>query len=725
MAAAGGVPASAFEIASILIAIAVIVVAARMVGLLFARIGQPRVIGEIAAGIVLGPSVLGAVFPAATDGLFGDIRPTLEVIAKLGLVLFMFLVGLEFDAGLVRGQGRTMASVFAGSLFTPLALGIGVGVLTHATVDPETDRLGYSLFLGAALCITAFPVLARILSERGLAQTPLGALALGCAAIEDVCAWLILAVVVAIVKADGAASFMVTLGLTVGFGALMLLVVRPAMAWVLRRAPRGESGVTAGVLSLILVGVLVSAWATEEIGIHAIFGAFAFGAVLPRDAHLVEEVSLRLEDVVVLLFLPVFFASAGLKTEIGAVDTWPLILAGLLILAVAIAGKFVPVFLAARLNGLPSRDAATLGFLMNTRGLTELVIISVGREIGVVNAPMFAILVLMALITTVMTTPAIDLVRRRTAPVFRPSQAGLAPGDGPRRILVGLDGGPGDAPLTEIAARLAEPTGAALVLARILPTPERLSRRTTAYDAAASREGAVRAAEALAARYRDQGYRVEVVAETVPDVGVGVCRAVERTGADLVLMGYHRSLLGTDVLGGPVGTVLARCPADLAVLIDRDGGAAAMPRGSSILVPYGGGSHERAAVRLAEKLAATGGAPLAVLAADAPAARDLADAGVPGAAVRVAGEAPREDLGRELERAGMLVIGAGQDWALGGGGIGHSRARLISGAVLPVVVVREGAAAADAGIEEWLRRTRQERRTDWLATRTGAAPAGP
>jgi Kef-type K+ transport system membrane component KefB len=721
--AAAAVPSSAFEIAAVLLAIAVIVVAARVVGALFVRIGQPRVIGEIAAGIVLGPSVVGALAPSVTDGLFGDVRPTLEVIAKLGLVLFMFLVGLEFDAGLVRGRGRTLVSIFSGSLFTPFLLGVGAGLVTHATVDPDADLLGYCLFLGAALSITAFPVLARILAERGLAQTPLGALALGCAAIEDVCAWLILAVVVAVVKADGAGSFLVTLGLTAGFALIMLLAVRPALGWVLRRMPRGDGGVNAGALSLILVGVLLSAWATEEIGIHAIFGAFAFGAIVPRDARLVEDVSLRLEDVVILLFLPVFFASAGLKTELGAVDTVPLVLAGLLVLGAAVIGKFAPVFLAARLNGLPPRDAATLGFLMNTRGLTELVIISVGLEIGVVNAPMFAILVLMALITTVMTTPAIDLVRRRTPVVFRPSQAGLAPGEGPRRILVALDGSPGDHGLAELAARLAEPTGASLVLARALVPPERLSRRTTAHDADTTREGARQAAEVLAGGYRQQGYRVEVIAETVPDDGLGLCRLAERTGADLVLMGAHRSLLGTDVLGGAVGTVLTRCPADTAVLVGREDGTLAIPRGRTVLAPYGGGPHERAAVRLAETLAATSGAPLAVLAADAEAGADLTAAGLPAAGIRVAGDAPRRDLDEELARAGVMVIGAGADRALGGG-IGRSRARLVSGAVLPVLVVREGAAGGGPEVEEWLQRTRREQRTDWLATRSGPVPEG-
>jgi Kef-type K+ transport system membrane component KefB len=422
-APAGTVSTTAFDIAKVLVAIAVVIVAARLVGMLFARIHQPRVIGEIAAGIMLGPSLLGAVWPDATDWLFGDVRPTLGVIAQLGLIFFMFLIGLEFDTGIIGGQRRTMGLIFVGSLGTPFILGVTLGFLTHDSVFPETDRLGYSLFLGAALSITAFPVLARILVEKGLASSPVGVLALGCAAIEDVAAWLVLAIVVAIVNADGASSFLLTFGLTALFAVVMLFVVRPAMAWVVRRLPRGEHGISAALLSVILVGVLLSAFVTEEIGIHAIFGAFAFGAILPRDSLLVGDVTLRLEDFTVLLFLPVFFASAGLKTELASIDSPTIALVFGLVLAAAILGKFVPVYLAARSQGIRHDDATTLGLLMNTRGLTELVIISVGQEIGVVNEPMFAILVMMALITTVMASPIIDLIQRRTTPTFRPSQA--------------------------------------------------------------------------------------------------------------------------------------------------------------------------------------------------------------------------------------------------------------------------------------------------------------
>ncbi len=704
-AATGVAPSTApFEIAKVLLAIAVIVVAARLVGSLVARFGQPRVMGEIAAGILLGPSFLGAAFPGITDSLFGDVRPTLEVIAKLGLVFFMFLIGLEFDSSLIRGQGKPLTYVFVGSLFTPLIGGITLGFLTHSTLAPEIDRLGYALFLGAALCITAFPVLARLLQEKRLDKTRVGVIALGCAAIEDVCAWLILAVVVAVVRADGAGSFITTFGLTLVFGAAMYFAVRPALAWVVRRLGTDDA-LSATMLSIVLVGVLLSAWATEEIGIHAIFGAFAFGWVMPRESRLVHGVTLKLEDFTVLLFLPIFFASAGLKTRLASVDSFEILAVGFAILAVAILAKLVPVFVGGRLAGLPKKEAWTLGLLMNTRGLTELVIIAVGKEIGVVNDPMFAILVVVALLTTFMAAPIIEILNRPQQPVFRASHAGLAPGEGPQRVLVALDGSPLDPSLAELAARIAEPTGAALVLSRALEAPERLSRRTTQFGARNAEQDAQGILDRLAERYRGDGFRVETAVETDIDAGLLVCRMAERTEADLVVVGFSRGTLATSPVASDVATILANSPADVAVLVDRSGAGVALERGQTVLVLAGGGAHDRAAIHFAEKLAAVSGSPLRLAARDAAAAEALRAAGAGDEEVVVA--VSEIALAEEVARSGVVVVGAGESWALERVAVAGTRARLVAGVVRPAVIVREGAIATDAALDGWLKRARQ------------------
>jgi Kef-type K+ transport system membrane component KefB len=712
-------PSEAFG--HILFAIAVVVIAARLVGLLVRRLGQPQVMGEIVAGIVLGPSVLGAISGDAQDWLFpSGILPTLNVLAQLGLIFFMFLVGLELDPALMRGRGRTVGYVLPLSLALPFCLGVAIGVGVHGTLAPGIEASSFALFLGTALAITAFPVLARLLAERNLTRTPVGAISLTCAAIEDVCAWLILAVVVALVKASGPEDTLLTLLYTALFAAGMLLLVRPALAWVVARWHRGPT-LGAGLLTLLLAGVLLSAYATDRIGIHSIFGAFLFGVILPRRSELVEEVTLKLEDFTLLLFLPIFFAITGLQTELGTIDSATVAGIALLVLAAAVAGKFVAGLGGGLLSGMPGRDATVLGLLLNTRGLTELVIISIGKDLGVVPDSLFAILVVMALVTTFMAAPLISLVRRVPAPTFRPSQLGLVPGrPTPQRILAALDGSAGDEHLAELAVRLAEPTGARVTLARVLPEPERLSRRTSTWSAQEAEARATSHLAALAAAHRAPGVREATRVATVQDVGLGVCREVEREEADLCLIGWNRALLGVNVLGGAVGTVLERCAADVAVLVDQTSRGLALERGESVLVPYGSGSHDGAALQLAARFAAASGAPLEVLAQDEAAADRARAAGVEAERIRVVDGSPREAIAREIDGAGLLVIGAGEDWALQRQSFGRSRARLVAGVLRPVLVVRRGDASGSEEVEAWLRRARGSGLGDWLATRAGA-----
>lgn len=384
----------------LLLSIAIVIAATRGVGWLVARIGQPRVLGEIAAGILLGPSLVGAVWPEATAYLFpAEVRGGLGAVAQLGLVFFMFLVGLDLDASHLRGQGRRAVVISHTSIVLPFAFGSLLALWFHPRVGGDTPVLSFSLFIGIAMAITAFPVLARILQESGLHCTRIGALALTCAAIDDVTAWCALAAVVAVAGASGWADTAVTVMATAGFVVAMFLVVRPVLARV-------------GAISMpgAVAFALLSAWVTELIGIHAIFGAFLAGFVIPRGRTASNELSTVLEPVTTSVLLPVFFAVVGLSTRFGLLDSverWAIL--GLVVV-VAVAGKLGGSALAARLLGESWNSAVTLGVLMNTRGLTELVILTVGLELGVIDETMFTIMVLMALVTTFMAGPALRLL---------------------------------------------------------------------------------------------------------------------------------------------------------------------------------------------------------------------------------------------------------------------------------------------------------------------------
>jgi Kef-type K+ transport system membrane component KefB len=377
--------------------------------MLLRRVGQPPVIGEVLAGIALGPSLLGQVWPAAADFILpAAVAPALGVIAQLGVILYMFLVGLEMNHEMIRDRAATTIWVSHTGMVVPFLLGAGLALVLYPRLSSTSVPFtSFALFLGVAMAITAFPVLARILTDRGMQQTPLGAIALGCAAIGDVTAWCVLAFVVGVARARLSNAFL-TLGLTIAYIAFMLTLVRPAVHWLLVRC---DEEVTPGHLAVALAGLLLSALATEAIGVHALFGAFLLGAVIPHDSALARALTARLHDLVTLLLLPAFFAFTGMRTEIGLVggcEGW--LLCGAII-AVATLGKFGGSFVAARLTGLDSRSAAALGLLMNTRGLMELIVLNIGLDMLVISPALFAMMVMMALVTTLATTPLLQWLR--------------------------------------------------------------------------------------------------------------------------------------------------------------------------------------------------------------------------------------------------------------------------------------------------------------------------
>jgi Kef-type K+ transport system membrane component KefB len=400
-------------LASVLLALVVVILAARTVGAVFAWLRQPPVIGEVLAGILLGPSLLGRLAPQVSSYVFPPgMLPTLGVLAQIGVILFIFLVGLELDTGLIRRHSLTAAAISVASMTTAFAGGVALALWLYPRLSTSDVPFAlFALFLGVAMSVTAFPVLVRILTDRGIERTEVGALAISCASVDDAAAWCLLALVSSVSGSRPDAGWW-TVGLSAVYVVFMVAAVRPAVRGVIRRHER--LGVpTQASLGLMVLAMLVSALATERIGIHALFGAFVLGAVVPHDSRLVRELARKLQDLVVVLFLPAFFALTGLRTQLGALDgaaQWGLCLA---ITAVACLGKFGGTTAAARMvSGLGWRDSVALGALMNTRGLMELIVLNVGLERGLISPTLFSMMVVMAVVTTLAAGPVLDGLAR-------------------------------------------------------------------------------------------------------------------------------------------------------------------------------------------------------------------------------------------------------------------------------------------------------------------------
>ena len=541
-------------------------------------------------------------------------QPYLNVIAQVGLVIFMFIVGLELDLNLIRGRERMAAGVSVSSIALPFGLGFGLASIlysSHMHVAGKTiDYLPFAVFLGASMSVTAFPVLARILAERGMYRTTIGALALACAAVDDVLAWSLLAIAVAVVDASGALDFPRIIVEAVGFAALMVLVVRPQLkrlgTWYRR------DGLSPELLAVILVGLFLSAYITEKIGIHQIFGAFLFGAIMPRDdtADMIRDILQRIESLTLLLFLPVFFIVTGLSTNIrniGAQGLWQL----LLILLVACVGKFVGAAVAARAQGLAPREASAIGVLMNTRGLTELVILNVGLAKGVLDPSLFTLLVVMAIVTTVMTEPALRLVypdqllQRDIAEAER-----LAVGDADAfRVLVAVDDPSQAETLADLAAEVAAGVaGASVVLTRFLSASPRFELASGLGGELSEMTASMAELHELTARVEARGVRCTPMSRFSNDIGPDLVAQIDSTDSDVVL-------LALDDTGeiSPVAAAVLRdaLSCDVGLVIGPP--AAGEPSGGPVAVTLVGGLNDGGALELAVRCARSRNMELALV----------------------------------------------------------------------------------------------------------------
>jgi Kef-type K+ transport system membrane component KefB len=597
-----------FSALSLLLAqIAAVLVVSRALGLVTGWMGQPLVIAEVLAGIVLGPSLLGWLWPEAMVSLFPQSSmPVLKMLSQIGLVLFMFMVGLEFDTRLLKGRTHASVVISHTSIIVPFALGAMAGWwLYDGYSSGDVPYLSFVLFLGVAMSVTAFPVLARILSERHLLGSRVGALTLACAAVDDVTAWCILAFVVAVARAQGFSQALWTTVLALAFVLVMLAVVRPFLLRLSARVMSRE-GLTSTVMAAILLLLIVSSTITELIGIHALFGAFLFGAILPKEGRLAEMLAEKLETVAVVLLLPLFFAYSGLRTEIALLSQPQEWLVALGLIGLASLGKFGGSAVAARLTGLRWREASALGILMNTRGLMELIVLNIGLDLGVISPTIFTMMVIMALATTFATTPVLawvypdhELARDRL--VAPPETVPHVPAPFTTMICVSSgDSGPG---LAVVAAALTggQPTRLfALHLRRPSDRPSVELRHAQDHE-----EGPLgpllHHARRLMLEVRPLGF---VSAEPAVDI----CRTAQAKQVSLVLLGAHKPLLLEGRLGGTVSQVAGHAHSTVGVLIDRG-----LTRVERVLVAYAGGAEDVEALRLARRLSAEPGIEISLL----------------------------------------------------------------------------------------------------------------
>ncbi len=395
----------------LLLQILVIIVASRIFSLLLMLLGQQSVIGEILAGIFLGPSVMGLLFPDFFHFIFpANSLGTLQFLSQIGLAFFMFIIGMELDLKIIRSKARDALFVSNVSIAIPFVLGVGLAYYLYADYAPSgVGFLAVCLFIGISVSITAFPVLARILQERNMTKTPVGSMAIVCAATDDVSAWCILAVVIAIAKAGAIASALFTIILAMVFVTLMLLVIKPFLAKVFsKQLSKEDPGKLTVAFSFLTL--LCSAYIAELIGIHALFGSFLAGVIMPQNINFKQKITEKLEDVSVLVLLPIFFAFTGLRTQIGLLNDSHAWVAFGFILLVAVGGKFGGSTFASKFAGQSWKNSIMLGALMNTRGLMELIVLNIGYDLGILSPQIFAMMVLMALATTLMTGPCLNLI---------------------------------------------------------------------------------------------------------------------------------------------------------------------------------------------------------------------------------------------------------------------------------------------------------------------------
>jgi Kef-type K+ transport system membrane component KefB/nucleotide-binding universal stress UspA family protein len=663
------------QISLLFLQVTLIVALGRVVGLMMSRLGQPQVIGEMIAGIILGPSLLGWLFPDTYNHLFpSQTWPFLELLSQVGVVFFLFLVGLELDPKLVRTQGRAAVCISTASITVPFILGASLALFLYPRLFAglTVRRLPVALYMGVAMSITAFPALARILTERNLHRTPVGALTITCAAFADVIAWCMLALAVAVATVKNLPMALWTIGFTACYVLAMFVLVRPFLRRLEIIYDR-QGRLSQPVVSIIFLLILISAYTTESIGIHALFGAFLMGCVMPKGTQFVRHLSEKLEDYTVVFLLPIFFAFAGLKTQLGLLNTPAMWFYTALIILVATAGRFGGATCAARAANLPWRDATAIGILMNTRGLMALVVLTTGLSLGVLTPTVYTMMIVMTLVTTAITTPILNFVYPRhlfSGSALGPQDSGLSR----YSILIPVSLPKSGAPLVQLADTLFGPDKdhARLVAIHLRKPTDHEAYRSGLDEAAQSHDPSL---APLLAQARGRSIPVEPVSFVSRDIPGDISALATLHRVNLVLMGFHKPVIGKQILGGTVHRVLQQCQADVAVFVDRGFRTA-----HRILVAYLGSTHDRLALDLAARMARGVDAQVTVLHVVAPMrGRDDQSIGArqdvdrtfrqrgqdtPVTFRAIEDESPVGVVLHQAQNADLVIIGVAEEWGL-------------------------------------------------------------
>jgi Kef-type K+ transport system membrane component KefB len=590
----------------VLEAVVIVIGLSRLVGYGFERLKQPLVIGEIVAGIMLGPSLLGWLMPTWQAALFPvEIMPSLNVMSQIGLIFFMFLIGLELNPKYLKGNIDIAVLISHVSILVPFSMGALLALLLYPRLsNGEVSFTAFALFLGAAMAITAFPVLARIITENNLQKSRLGTLALTCAAVDDVTAWCVLALAIAVTRTNSILEAVPTILWSLVY---IVLMVTLAQRFLKKLAKYYER---TGKLSQLLVAgiylaVVISALITEIIGIHFIFGAFLLGAVMPKNVGLTRELAEKTEDFVLVFLLPVFFAYSGLKTQVGLLNSpnkWLLCLA---VIGVAIVGKYVGTYVAARVSGIEHRESSALGWLMNTRGLTELIVLNIGLELKVVTPLLFTMLVMMALVTTFMTSPLLERIYPKRLMRLDVVDSEVAEeGAMPYRVLVPVVNPKSQKGLLKLALAIAGDRPLVGVnLLNLVEMQENYAFSTTPAEIdrliEQRRDSLCQLIESEMgmAKRAGAGCAVVPIVRVAHDVARETAEVAQLEGMNLILMGWHRPVFDQNRLGGRVGQILSLAATDVAVLVDRNWRSPEL-----ILVPYVASVHNDLALELALRL---------------------------------------------------------------------------------------------------------------------------